>query len=219
MVWKTIDEPNRALGLFVVYEQGVTFHKKTKTGFGVGVPPSEKSFKNIFKFLQGREDFSSVKFEGMVPENVLKYCTDTGSITFYTPPQRRMMLFNHDSIQNTEYNIPWLLWKYSDNSLDVYALKSKPKNEKDKIYQAPMFNISSNGRVCMGNVKFKNSTGKFNGFMDQLQELFFNSIFTHTNNNRLAKRNIHAVYEDAKNSEFNWNKDLVQTKMTLKDLL
>ena len=71
----------------------------------------------------------------------------------------------------------------------------------------------------MGNVYFKNRTGKIDGFSDQLQELFFNSIFTHTNNNELATENIIELYEKAKSKDFVWDKYLLKTKLTLKDVL
>jgi hypothetical protein len=71
----------------------------------------------------------------------------------------------------------------------------------------------------MGNVNYKNNTGKFNGFMDQLQELFFNSIFNASHNNKMATENIIDVYEKAKSKDFNWNEYLVKSSYTLKNVL
>lgn len=206
-------------GLISVYDEFALFHPTTKKGIGVGRPIKASSLKNIFKFLNGNTDYSSYKFKGIISENVLNYNSDSGDITFYTKPQRRKMIFQSNlKIENTEYNIPYLLWNYSNHSLKIFALKSKPK-ENDFLYSAPFLNVSYNGLVCMGNVRFKNNTGEFNAFIDILQDLFFNSLFTHTNNNELASCSIQEAYEMAKSIDFKWDKYLVKTKKKVIDIL
>ena len=55
--------------------------------------------------------------------------------------------------------------------------------------------------------------------MEYLQNQFFDSIFTHTNTDVLAKENLHNVYEKAQNVNFQWNDYLVKLKLKVKDVL
>jgi PRTRC genetic system protein B len=217
---KKKEEKTDLIGVISVYENLVLYHSNKNGELSAGKLLDKESMKKIFKFLQTGSDLVSYKFEGMVPENVLKYNSDNGDLLFYTKPQRRTMIFKKDlPVQTAEYNLPYILWQYTNGSLKVFSLKSKPKNEKDILYNAPFFNTNSSGLVCMGNVNYKNNTGKFNGFMDQLQELFFNSIFNASHNNKMATENIIDFYEKAKSKDFNWNEYLVKSSYTLKNVL
>lgn len=212
---------NKLIGVISVYDDLVLYHHNNiKTNeLSAGKLLTKDSMKKIFKFLNSDSDMGSFTFSGMVPENILKYNMENGDMVFYTKPQRRIMLFKTEAIKSDEFTIPYVLWVYKNGSLSVYALKKKPTKETDVLYMAPFFNTSSNGAVCMGNVYFKNRTGKIDGFSDQLQELFFNSVFTHTNNNELATENIIELYEKAKSKDFVWDNYLLKTKLTLKDVL
>lgn len=216
-----IKTAKKLIGVISVYEDLVLYHHNNieRNELSAGKLLTKASMKKIFKFLNSDSDMGSFTFSGMVPENILKYNMENGDMVFYTKPQRRNMLFNTQVLKSDEFNIPYILWVYKTSGLSVYALKKKPTKETDTLYMAPFFNTSSSGAVCMGNVYFKNRTGKIDGFSDQLQELFFNSVFTHTNNNKLATENIIELYEKAKSKDFVWDNYLLKTKLTLKDVL
>lgn len=211
----------KLIGVISVYDSLVLYHENnTNTNeLSAGKLLTKEGMKKIFKFLNSDSDMGSFTFSGLVPENILKYNLENGDMVFYTKPQRRVMIFKNEALKSDEFNIPYVLWVYKNGNLSVYALKKKPTKENDILYMAPFFNTSGSGAVCMGNVQFKNRTGKIDGFSDQLQELFFNSVFTHTNNNELATENIIEVYEKAKSKDFVWNNYLLKTKLTLKDVL
>lgn len=218
---REIEKPKKLKGVISVYDDLVLYHENnSSTGeLSAGKLLTKDGMKKIFKFLNSDSDITSFTFSGLVPENILKYNMENGDMVFYTKPQRRVMIFSNEAMKTGEFNIPYLLWVYKKSSLYVYALKKKPTNEKDILYSPPFFNTSANGSVCMGNVQFKNRTGKIDGFSDQLQELFFNSVFTHTNNNNVVNGNIIEIYEKAKEQNFIWDKYLVKSGKTLKDVL
>lgn len=205
-----------------VYSTKVLHHHVNASGsLSPGTFFDTDSLKNIFKFVNSIEEFKVNNFSGLVPKNILKYNTDDGSLIFYTPAKMQKMIFTESiGIETGDYKIPYLLWIYTDRSLNIFALKGIPNKENMEVFQAPLLNISDEGLMCMGDVKYTNSTGNFNGFAEILEDLFFNSVFTHTNCNNLATENIHNVYKKAfQNPKFDWSKYLISTKKTLKDVI
>ena len=206
------------LGIISVYSDVSYFQQFSNNKLLSRKPMTKKSLKTIFKFLNSENDFSGYKFKGIIPKNVISIDTDSGEIAFTTNVQRRKMIFR-DSFKTTEYNIPKLLWVFKNNSLSVFALKSDIKSNKNYLFQAPFLNVGSTGSVCMGNTRFENNFEYFEDFMEYLQNQFFNSVFTHTNTDILAKENLHDVYEKAQNVNFQWNDYLVKLKLKVKDVL
>ena len=70
----------------------------------------------------------------------------------------------------------------------------------------------------MGNASFTKSGKNFTEMMTHVQDQFFNSVFTHTNNNSLATENILSLYEKAKSKSFSWDQYLVQSKKTFEEI-
>ena len=206
------------LGIISVYNDASYFQQFSNNKLLSRKPMTKKSLKTIFKFLNSENDFSGYKFKGIIPKNVIFINTDSGEIAFTTNIQRRKMIFK-DSFKTTEYNIPKLLWVFKNNSLSVFALKSDIKSNENYLFQAPFLNVGKTGSVCMGNTKFENNFAYFEDFMEYLQNQFFDSVFTHTNTDVLAKENLHDVYEKAQNVNFQWNDYLVKLKLKVKDVL
>lgn len=206
------------LGIISVYNDASYFQQFSNNKLLSRKPMTKKSLKTIFKFLNSENDFSGYKFKGIIPKNVISINTDSGDIAFTTNIQRRKMIFKN-SFKTTEYNIPKLLWVFKNNSLSVFALKSDIKSNENYLFQAPFLNVGSTGSVCMGNTKFENNFEYFEDFMEYLQNQFFDSVFTHTNTDILAKENLYDVYEKAQNVNFQWNNYLVKLKLKVKDVL
>ena len=206
------------LGIISVYNDASYFQQFSNNKLLSRKPMTKKSLKTIFKFLNSENDFSGYKFKGIIPKNVISINTDSGDIAFTTNIQRRKMIFKN-SFKTTEYNIPKLLWVFKNNSLSVFALKSDIKSNENYLFQAPFLNVGSTGSVCMGNTRFENNFEYFEDFMEYLQNQFFDSVFTHTNTDILAKENLHDVYEKAQNVNFQWNDYLVKLKLKVKDVL
>lgn len=206
-------------GVISLYDYDVLYHPMGKKSLLAGRPLKGSSLKSIFSFVAGMEDFVTYSFKGLVPKNIIKYNTESGKIIFYTSECFRTMIFNQKEIETTTYSIPKLLWVYNRMELKIYALKDEPTDENQILYQAPFLNVSSNGSVCMGSVDFKNKSGNFDGLSEIITDLFFNSIFTHTNCDKLSTENILEVYKKAKSKDFLWNEYLVPTKLKLIDVL
>lgn len=120
---------------------------------------------------------------GLIPDRVL-YIDRSGDgiVIWYTPEMKRHLIFKSDlGISDGEAHVPPLLWKASKNSLSLWALANNDRpNLETTLYQAPFFNIYSDGRICMGNVDIKFSLNvDLDFFMLHWEKLYFGSAFSH----------------------------------------
>lgn len=97
---------------------------------------------------------------------------------WWSPATTRWMHFDSDEIECTaEAQVPALFWVVSGNELQVFALKENRRPDPDtKLYQAPFFNVSSTGSVCLGSTPSAES-----GRPEDWETQFFRSNFTHPN--------------------------------------
>ena len=208
-------------GVIGCYTDFTLFHNVNKDGsLGPGTNLSINNLKKIYKAL----NFNNVKFmafEDIIPENVLWYDQFDEAVIFYTEPQMRNLYFTDGTkIPSGEYKMPYLLWVYKNQKLSVYALKKKPKDSKEELYQAPFMNVSSSGMVCMGNVKYGEGMNTFNELIEDIINKFFGSYFSHTQTNDLLKMNYSLFLKNHVNDRnFSYAKILVKTKLTLKDII
>jgi PRTRC genetic system protein B len=198
------------------------FDDKTNK-LSAGQPMTTESLKSIFKFVNNDNEESDYGFKGLIPSYVLSFKTDEKRIIWRTPPRIKTLLFKENlPIETAEYPIPELLWKLTKNGLSIYALKTpfdETPSMKSKVYQAPFFNVSSGGSVCMGNAKFSTVNNYYEDIMVAVENAFFNSIFTHSSTNELLKGNYIELMDLMKRSrDFNY-KLLIDTKKTIKNIL
>ena len=178
-----------------------------------------KNLKNIFRFLN-KEAVSLFKFKDIIPENVLHFNELTGTIIFYTKPKKQPFLFKKNDFKNAIYRVPHLLWKYEPGKVWVYALKSKPKNVDAVLFNAPFMNVYPDGSVCTGTIEFDEELYCFDDIMKEVENKFFSSYFTHTNNEDLLQMNYATFLKEYANTQtMNYSKLLVESKQTLKNLL
>jgi PRTRC genetic system protein B len=148
-------------------------------------PLTQRESKALSDSMQSRQENSSgfLCTVGLLPDRVL-YVDRSGDgyAIWYTPEMRKHLIFKSDlGISNGEANLPPLLWKASKNGLSLWALANNDRpNLETKLYQAPFFNLYSDGRVCMGNVDIKFSFNiDLDSFMLQWEKLYFGSAFSH----------------------------------------
>ena len=148
-------------------------------------PLSEIESEKLAKALTTKEerDKAFLKPKGIIPTNVLHINpSEKGSLIWYTKEQKRNLFFvDKLGIPNGTAFVPPLLWKATQQRLDIYALKSNRRpTAKTKLYYAPFFNVYRNGNVCMGsvNIEIKNSTS-LEDFITAWETYFFNSYFSH----------------------------------------
>ena len=166
-----------------------------------------------------------LRSEGLLPENVLFINANRdGFVIWFTPPMEVNLFFKADlSIPDGKAKIPAMVWKATNKSLQVYALKTHRKPSADaQLHHAPFFNVYQNGGVCMGNVDIKISgqTG-LEEFMSLWQTYFFNSKFSHLNGvTSPVKGNIIQLWNKLISGTNSFPvKSLIKTDKNLKDLL
>lgn len=139
---------------------------------------------------QGTHDY--LQPGGILPTTVLFLTADEPrSVIWYTPEQRQSLFFvERLGIPNGDASVPALVWKASPGSLSIYAVADDDRpTRKTPLYRAPFFNVYGDGQVCMGTVKLREDAParSLEAFMDGWEKAFFNSYFSHTNNDQVAR--------------------------------
>jgi PRTRC genetic system protein B len=161
---------------------------------------------------------------GFLPKNVLYLNSGKQPcVIWHTAPQEADLLFDKGlNIACGKASVPALVWKADRNNLQVFAIKERTPNGETPLFQAPFFNLSQNGRVCMGNVQVKIPKNcSLENFISLWQTYFFNSYFTHLLGDfPPLKGNIVQLWQGLLKSQKKFpNKVLLANRYTLKNLL
>lgn len=176
--------------------------------------------KSIFNFVNGIDGMRSYEFTDILPKNILKYKTDEKFVVWYTEPELKKVLYADKlAVKTKKYWIPRLLWKLEGNNLYVFAVSKKVTSKNNKLYNAPLFNISTNGSVCMGNTKFTDSGYDYQKIINKVESGFWGSTFTHSNNNKLLDTNFTEWCNDSVACLNSCNSLLVDSGMTIQNIL
>lgn len=109
-------------------------------------------------------------------------------IVWYTPPMQQSMFFqtsahlgNRGVQGQGQLALPGLVWmSTAEGQLYIYATAVDGRPMKDTVlYQAPLFNVWSQGKVCQGSANAPNGDLRLNP--EAWQRFFFGSYFTHPN--------------------------------------
>jgi PRTRC genetic system protein B len=176
--------------------------------------------KTLFKFSNEINSMKQYEFNGIIPSNVLRFKTDEKYIIWETEPGIKEILY-HESlpVKSGKYWVPRMIWKLNANSLSVHAIMKEVKSEKDKLYNAPFFNVSKGGSVCMGNTKFTDQGYNYEKIMKKVEEGFWGSVFTHSNNDALLHFNFVEWCNNPKLNQMQCNDLLVDSEKTIKSIL
>lgn len=126
-----------------------------------------------------------------LPENIL--AKGSQSVAWWTPAQRRHMFFENaqgkaKSLNGKILAHPPLVWVVSDKHLFLRALlESKRPTASTKMAVAPYWNISENGAVCLGSMRYPNTCAVSS--IPEWENGFYGSAFTHSNVGRSSRRN------------------------------
>jgi len=190
-------------------------------------PLSVKEMIALSELLQATQELKNnfLQCKGVLPSNLIYVNTqNNGYAVWHTPPQEVSLFFTDSlSIPSGKAKIPALLWKATKESVQVFAIKGKAKpTGKSPLYYAPFFNLSQDGRVCMGTVNINiDRQTCLEDFMAQWESYFFNSYFTHTlGNHRHCKGNIVQLWQEQAETGRDFPQDeLIKNGRTLKDLI
>ena len=190
-------------------------------------PLSVKERVALSEILQATQEFKNnyLQCKGMFPPKLIYVNTqNNGYAIWHTPPQEVSLFFTESlGIPSGKAKIPAILWKANKESVQVFAIKGKGRpSVKTPLYYAPFFNLSQDGRVCMGTVNIQiDRQTCLEEFITQWENYFFGSYFTHTlGNYRHCKGNLIQLWQGQVGTgrDFLQN-ELIKNGKTLKDLI
>ena len=189
-------------------------------------PLSVKEMIALSELLQATQELKNnfLQCKGVLPTKLIYVNTqNNGYAVWHTPPQEVSLFFTDSlGIPSGKAKIPAMLWKANKESVQVFAIKGKAKpTAKTPLYYAPFFNLSQDGRVCMGTVNINiDRQTCLEDFMAQWESYFFNSYFTHTlGNHRHCKTGIVELWTAQVTGRDFPQDELIKTGRTLKDLI
>jgi PRTRC genetic system protein B len=141
-----------------------------------GVPVTRSALLDTLASLSAHDSF------GFLPENLLS--VGNGYMVWWSKPQERTMYFRADAPLGERCGVtphPALVFAtYGNNQWAVFAVKGDARPTPDTpLYQAPYFNVYSDGRICTGNVALPNASSVER--IAAYEKAFFGSYFTHPN--------------------------------------
>ena len=189
-------------------------------------PLSVKEMMALSELLQATQELKNnfLQCKGVLPTKLIYVNTqNNGYAVWHTPPQEVSLFFTDSlGIPSGKAKIPAMLWKATKESVQVFAIKGKAKpTAKTPLYYAPFFNLSQDGRVCMGTVNINiDRQTCLEDFMAQWESYFFNSYFTHTlGNHRHCKTGIVELWTAQATGRDFPQDELIKNGKTLKDLI
>lgn len=146
------------------------------------MPISESWFTHMKKMFS--EDNKNISKHEIIDDRLI-YDTMksyTGIVWKFNKCKRSISINDEDF----EVTLPRGIFMYSEGRLYIYAIASNSKlTLQTDLYHYPLPNISIEGNVCMGNIRFDDSFEQKTKSeqIDFLECVFWKSVFTHTNNN------------------------------------
>lgn len=116
---------------------------------------------------------------GLLPEHTLFWQSERGRlrIGIWLPPAAHRITFaagRRD--ERLLVPLPGLVFVGRETQYWIYAAPERPASERQSLYHAPLPNVSVNGSICAGDVKFPKCAP---GTIGQAADLFFESVFNH----------------------------------------
>ena len=152
--------------------------KQGKSILKEGVAVKGENLAELFDLL-GRTPREELKQMHWKNERLL--AEGAGKLLWYAPAKRREIFFSCQNkklmaISGKEFPFPALLFLADKDTLSVFVLPSSRRpNQNTKLYEAPFWNVSKGGRICL-------PTGARNSFhtMEEWEEIFYRSAFSHS---------------------------------------
>jgi PRTRC genetic system protein B len=125
-----------------------------------------------------------------------------GRTIWFTPSTTHSMFFECSQHVENGFDghgtapVPALVWMVKGQQFYCFAVKCNGRPERgERLYQAPFFNVWSNGQVCQGSAPFPKPEGDQSP--SKWVDAFFASVFTHPNfkqKDRLIKGENPAIF-------------------------
>lgn len=188
-------------------------------------PISYDSLKGVFEIFKNiKTEKKELSFKGIIPRNVISFKNNAieKKIIWSVKSVKKYLLFQDDlSIDNGYYNLPKLIFELNKNTLSVFSVKNGILNENTKLYHAPFLNVYKLGNVCMGSASLDISSFSYvEDVILYAENHFFNSVFTHTNHNKIIKGNLVEYLNKIKDTDTIFDENLLlENGKTLIDLI
>lgn len=167
-------------------------------------------------------------FEGAIPEKCLhvSFTPANRSIIWYTQPGIRKLFYSEGiGIETGNYPVPGLVFCLREDKLKVFAYlgdQNYRATMDTKLYNAPFYNVSTQGLVCMGTAFVatpKDKAVSFEWLMSANEAAFFGSYFSHSWGEGNCSVPLPEFWNKLKDKkEFNY-KPLKNFQITVKDLI
>lgn len=185
--------------------------------------PITKSLMKKLVYSSMYDDNARINI-GIIPHFVLHYITryKISNLVWYRPTMIKKILF--DKVTHLEsglFSVPPLIFMVNEESMYVVAYKEKTRPMANtELFMAPFFNVSFNGRICLGNTPKSKKQNNIYDTIVEWETYFWGSVFTHQsskpiegNYNLYAKR-----YVGQTNKSFPM-KRLISLKCTLAEFI
>jgi PRTRC genetic system protein B len=145
-----------------------------------GTPLGEDDYKTLVGALAPREQ---PRMHWRDPRLLAQ---GLGRMLWWTPPQHRALFFRRSPPHQDSFDgrgrcaCPGLVFLTHEGSLLVFAVKGRAApTPASALFQAPFFNVWSQGQVCVGNAVAPQAEQRED--LDAWERMFFGSHFTHPN--------------------------------------
>lgn len=154
---------------------------------------SESLFATVFNREQGSEIASTFELHptaiqeilssfptasGLLPAGILFWerWGPNERLAVYLPPARRTLIWKNGHSGDVSYQVPLpgFVFAGGEKEASIFAVKESNIKESTKLYQAPLPNVGSNGKICFGGNSIPSITSQNIG---KIADLFFCSPF------------------------------------------
>jgi PRTRC genetic system protein B len=190
----------------IVYERRtehyVEVHQIENGNFLEGRPLTIKELSEFKQMAEAKN--SELKKECYPFRHILGFSVDfLNAELIWIYPAGEVLLHYESKLpgfKTGRYFIPNLVFKYDSDGVSVFAIKTEDilsLGPNTELYLAPFLNTSDDGDVCMGSAEVKKGKN-LTETIRNVERAFFDSEFTHTNNNKIVKGNLVDAYTKQK---------------------
>ncbi len=166
----------------------VTRHQVQSQGEALPTLGPAQPLTEAFVDSLARSLYGSSKAE-VLPEHIL--AKGDRMIAWWTPAQRRQMFYQNSegkaaALNGRTFPQPPLIWRVRSGKLAIRALTENKRPEANtKLAFAPFWNLSDDGRVCLGSMRRPDNATVTS--IESWERGFYESAFTHSNVGRLTR--------------------------------
>lgn len=145
-----------------------------------GRPMTEQDYQNMLGVLAPKSRPQMEWLEDCV------LARGMGRMIWWTPPMTRAMFFQESSMYGGTFEgrgvcpVPAMVWHATERHLYVYAFDGDARPGRNmRLSQAPLFNVWSDGKVCVGNAALPREDQRSDP--KAWERFLFGSHFSHPN--------------------------------------